>query len=611
VYRCTPVRSLRSRRGRIVAAVAAAALGVVCLALSAPSRNEWIAPGPLSRRHAPLLEGVDAKKCAACHAAGDAALADWLRHSAGQKSLAPTQTSLCLECHGSTIDRRHSLSPHGLSLTALGLDQAPEASRRRDPQAPIACAACHREHHGADADLSIVADAACQACHRQRYDSFAGDHPDFGRWPYERPTVIAFDHAAHRDKHFPKEQTTFACTLCHEADATGQRQLTFGYEESCFKCHDKALATSLADGLPLLGLPTLDVEAMSDEGQTLDGWPEDASGDFEGAFPAPMQLLLLADEEAADALEELGPRFDFFDLDPADPQQLAAAVKIGRAAQRLVSGLAERGHAELLQRLTKVLGRELSAVELADLAAGLSPDAVQAYQQKWFPKESAAATAASDRQSQRPKIAGGGWLRDDPTLTLRRQARGHADPWMRAWADALVEASAGPRAAIVRPLAEEAFKPTAPGQCGSCHRRADEKSPHIAWRASLSASASPQDEAANRASRALAGDPLATLTTFTHAPHVLQPQLADCSHCHHLAEPGTSPAPSDGAASDATAQAPTPGDDFAPLAKSSCTSCHAPQAAGDRCTTCHKYHARDFVQQAVAAELSPRPLSSN
>jgi hypothetical protein len=63
---------------------------------------------------------------------------------------------------------------------------------------------CHREHQGAEFDLTAMNDSGCQTCHQQRYESFAADHPDFGAWPYERRTRIAFNHSSHQAKHFPE-----------------------------------------------------------------------------------------------------------------------------------------------------------------------------------------------------------------------------------------------------------------------------------------------------------------------------------------------------------------------------------------------------------------------
>ena len=112
----------------------------------------------------------------------------------------------------------------------------------------------------ADFDLTAIDNAACQACHQQRYDSFADDHPDFGIWPYERRTRIAFNHASHQAKHFAEKKQAFDCRTCHVEDATRQVQLLASYEAACASCHDEKIATSVARGVPMLALPTLDVD---------------------------------------------------------------------------------------------------------------------------------------------------------------------------------------------------------------------------------------------------------------------------------------------------------------------------------------------------------------
>ena len=82
ISKCTPIRSLRSRRGRFVVGCALATLGALCLLLSSGWRNEVLSPGPLSVHHAQLLEN-DGKSigCASCHAAGDQTFVEWLRHA--------------------------------------------------------------------------------------------------------------------------------------------------------------------------------------------------------------------------------------------------------------------------------------------------------------------------------------------------------------------------------------------------------------------------------------------------------------------------------------------------------------------------------------------------
>jgi hypothetical protein len=206
------------------------------MALSGAWRNELIAPGPLSIHHAHLVDGMNAaQRCAQCHTAASGATADWF--GGGVTAVAASQSALCMKCHEKSIDPQHATAAHSVALAALRPstddDLASAGHALRDAAEPIACAACHREHQGRDHDLAAISNHACQACHRERYHSFADGHPDFGDWPYERRTAIAFNHASHAHKHFPAEQREFGCAACHEQDAAGARQLTRSYEAAC------------------------------------------------------------------------------------------------------------------------------------------------------------------------------------------------------------------------------------------------------------------------------------------------------------------------------------------------------------------------------------------
>ncbi len=444
---------------------------------------------------------------------------------------------------------------------------------RRDAAEPIACAACHQEHHGRLHDLTAIANAACQACHRQEFASFAQDHPDFGNWPYERRTRIVFDHASHQAKHHPVQKQAFVCADCHEADATGAWQLTRSYAGSCAECHDKGLEVSLAGGVPLVALPTLDLAALADAGHAVAPWPADADGDFDGPLPRFVQLLIAAQPEGAAALAALGPRFDFFDVDPDDEAQVAAAAVVAGELRGVVDDLAADGRGAIAARLAVVLGRELTPREIDALAGRLAPEAVAAYRQRWFGDGAVndAIPPAADSAS------GGSWSRDEATLALRYHPIGHADPWMTAWLDALAEAATGSHAPIAEPLLRSALAPTAAGQCGSCH-------------------SVERDVAGNLAIQWRPFNPLREprgLTHFSHAAHVLQSQLADCTACHRIV-PGSSP------------PAPYASDDprqfvagFASMAKATCVACHTASAAGDACTQCHRYHAGGSGRWAV------------
>jgi hypothetical protein len=85
-------------------------------------------------------------------------------------------------------------------------------------------------------------------------------------------------------------------------------------------------------------------------------------------------------------------------------------------------------------------------------------------------------------------------------------------------------------------------------------------------------------------------------TKFSHGPHLLLPQFADCTRCHAI----------DRAASAATTYTDLdPGrfvGDFAPMSKRQCAECHTAKAAGDACQKCHNYHVETASQVQVKVE---------
>ncbi|MBL9161564.1 MAG: hypothetical protein JNL18_02360 [Planctomycetaceae bacterium] len=583
LYRCTPVRSLRVRRGRFVIGIAVAALGALVMALSGSWRNEFLAPGPLSAHHAQLLEGKNAtQRCAQCHAAGLAAVGTWWERSLGGAELSPTQSLLCLECHRDAIGQEFAMAAHGVELASLeeltrvrmervsaggGDARARWGERRRNPGEPIACAACHREHQGRMHDLAAVTNVGCQACHRQEFESFADGHPEFGGWPHLRRTRIAFDHAAHQLKHFPEEKRDFACAACHQADPTGQRQLTASFADSCAACHDKSIAASFADGVMFLSLPTLDVESLADHDIRLTPWPAAATGDFEGAPSLFAKLLMQADADGAAALGVLGADFDLYDVDIEDATQLRAAAQAAESLRAIVNELADQGEPAIAARLKTLLGREPAAKELASLSGRLSTQGMKALRDEWFGDTGSAtpnnATAGDENESPSP----GSWKFDQNSLALRYRPSGHADPWLRAWLDVLAEGASGPHAKLIEPLLQQAMKPTAPGQCGSCHSldRIDGRYV-IQWE--------PLD---------VAREPRG-FTRFNHAPHIVQPRTGDCASCHQVS------VGADFMASYAERDPHRFTSGFAPMSKAACAACHTAAAAGDSCTQCHRYH---------------------
>lgn len=583
VYQCTPIHSLRARRGRFVWGCTLATLGGLCLLLSASWRNEALAPGPLSIQHAQLLErGQGTKRCASCHAAGDQSFGQWMQHATHEELAQPNQTELCLECHKQQIALDSALWAHNVDPHVLLASSDPAARRRLDPTQELACSTCHKEHHGASHDLTWMSDNACQACHQEQYHSFATDHPEFERWPSQRRTRIAFDHGSHQLKHFPKEKQDFACATCHEPDRDGSFQKSLGYEATCAKCHDSKIEGSWDAGVKLFALPMIDTAALQDAGHNIGQWPEQASGEFDGALPPITKLLLAADGPAAAAFIALGSDFDFFDVDPDDPNQLQAAADIIWAFKRLLNDLAIQGQSAMRIRLETVLGRRLSRQEFSQLTSRLSPENYGVMIRKWLsnlPEELASVQGefrepqtfdlpAQDTEAARQRVAAGGWFSDETTLSIRYRPSGHADPWITAWIDILTESTNGAYAEITKPLLAEVMSPTAAGQCGSCHSvdRLEDNRCVVQWFAKKAEHIPP------------------SFTKFSHGPHLTQSQLADCQACHQIN-------PLAKVMDTYAGNSPTEFQDgFQPLTKQSCAECHTAGAAGDSCTQCHQYH---------------------
>jgi hypothetical protein len=456
--------------------------------------------------------------------------------------------------------------------------------------------------------------AACQACHQQRYESFATDHPNFGQWPFERRSRIAFNHATHSTKHFVEKKATFDCRNCHVEDAAGDVQLTLSFEAACASCHLEKIATSVARGIPMFALPTLDVDALREAGYDIGPWPEKASGDFDGKLPPVMKVLLASDPVAAQAMAQLGDDCDFFEVDPNDPEQLAACATLARAIRQLMLDLGTPGIDSVGERLTAALSGVVTQSECAALAAGLSADTLRGAA-AWLSHVDADESASVDEElggalpprrgvsmiengdNMPAPLSGEGmpnapatstnfepagtWFCDDATLSIRYRPASHADPVLASWLSLLA-----PTGLSTQPIRHATFNeladPTAPGLCTSCHS-VEQMRGHaltVNWRSY------------DRRSE------LRSFTKFSHGPHLVLPQLADCTSCHTInraAQPADSYADLD--PHQFTSE-------FEPLSKQQCAECHTTTAAGDRCQSCHNYHV---TIDALGARLRQDP----
>ena len=127
--KCSPVKSLRTKRAVFAFCCGAFTLGLMMYAMNSESRREILAPGPLTRQHAQILTKANAaNRCGSCHEAGDKSMSHWMLQTVGvstepsPQSHPQTQTDLCLKCHD-----KNARCPYSFSRTRLA------ACKTREP----------------------------------------------------------------------------------------------------------------------------------------------------------------------------------------------------------------------------------------------------------------------------------------------------------------------------------------------------------------------------------------------------------------------------------------------------------------------------------------------
>jgi hypothetical protein len=614
--------------------------------LAAPSRNELLAPGALAAPHAQLLNRQGTNRCQACHFAADFGVTQWSQQMFGlwrptehrfaetDKEVASNNSALkqstkCLVCHQNSFPAATALEPHGVARTQLQQSTqqiaASLGSRVTSTGVPphlqrdLECSLCHQEHHGRDFNLSLVSNQQCQVCHVAQFASFADGHPEFGNWPYAKFPRLAFDHVRHQATHFAKSNREFVCNDCHRSTASRDVVAVAPFEQACAGCHDQALVQSQSTGITILGLPILDTEHLSEAGYELGQWPSLASGDYDGRLPTILRFLLMADPQAARALEQFPPDFDWLDLDRENPLLLAATSELGWGIKRLFAEVATEGQPALRRRIEQVLGRSLTDREYQDSVAQLPWDLFAVAQEQWFANlseelstsddtdratakaESSPATALETLQHPDPlaanQVPAGGWYRDPAVVAIGYRPTGHRDLFVKTWIDLFDEFDRGRplHARLLRDFASS----TSARQCASCHVITEDHSVSrgdialtLATSTTAPISSSPVSRDNDAEPRILwQADPVAPQSTqftwFSHGPHLVLPELVDCQACHVLAKRQLD---SDNSR-DTESLFPRVEADFQMLEKAQCATCHTAHSAGDACIQCHRYHA--------------------
>lgn len=628
---CHPAPNVMARRRALTFAVTATTIGVLLIALGGGGAEQFVSPGEVTAAH-----GNIGDNCATCHTAADGSVGDWVS-LAGRGGDALGDSRRCIDCH---VMGAHPLAPHSIEpgeleaihqriVSAIDADQTQVVDLIAEivPDVPLsaegelACAVCHREHHGRDFDLTYLSDQACQNCHAGRFDSFSHGHPEFGDYPHERRSRIHFDHGTHYGRHFGlyerlmrKGVAPEACSTCHVPDDAGATMLVRGFEASCASCHATQIEDHGLPGVEFIRLAAVDRQALGE--RDIGEWPAVGQGDGPPPF---LELLLSADPDYRAARETLG-NVPLSDLDGVDEEQLAAAATIVWSTKRLIHELVEHRDVALETRITNALPESVDAIRLAALTgrpAHGDPffDAFTAAQRAWLPNlavELAArdgAEAASEGvgstdggmpadvgpQQIETDLLFGNWRLSAKDQSLQFRPAGHADPLLTNWIEVSADvagrgypASADPdtamgpaEAALVEMLEQMSNSETA-GRCMKCHTldRLADGGLAVNWRG-----ARPRES-------------LREFTHFSHAPHLtLLGGGESCGECHAVeshfdlldrdfVNPDWSP-------STDSSMSLTSG--LRSLSRERCVECHTASRAGEGCLTCHNYHIGQFL----------------
>lgn len=650
---CTPRRSLRGHRRQLTWFAVSAAAGLVVLALWGWTRTTWSSPGPVTAPHA-----MSAQRCADCHVESGHILLT----SAERAQRTQDHNQLCLKCHDLGA---HGRLAHGVTAAQLlelgkkrGIGDAPPPLVQQAAHplasghpAELACATCHQEHHGREANIQHLTDQQCQVCHQAPFASFTSGHPEFTDYPSTRRTRLQFDHVAHWQKHFadPRLASTAptSCAHCHEPAPDGRKMLVKGFEQTCAQCHAGQIegeGRASAKGLVFLRLPEVDVAALEAAGEPVGEWP-----DFcEGEITPFMSWMLEGDATAQKALAELGP-VKLADLSRATPPQKKAAARLVWSVKGLVADLITQGQQVMMRRLDPYAGVRGSTRHTGNFSA----DSLQSAQQVWLPNllPEVAAYRHGDKPASRPARPRGAVAKAGaPAVSVAAPSPGSDDllaepaPAKAADKDDLL-ADKPPAAVKPAPAAGKTASPTALLTLeyddaearvaeGGWYRRDNaytlyyRPSGHAdefltAWletsasdtmpaaRAIYSELASPKapgvcmkchttDRVGNTSQvNWLTSRPQPQnrpFTTFKHAPHFSLMGVQGCSTCHVM-DPKADYASAFGDSRDSTVFHSS----FAPLTKNSCVACHQPSLAGASCQQCHNYHTGELKQLHLQA----------
>jgi hypothetical protein len=368
-----------------------------------------------------------------------------------------------------TAFNAHSASPDLLKLSTQRLTKvatrtpAPQWARAQGAAFPtqdvaargLYCATCHREHRGANFDLSKISNEQCQSCHVVKFDSFDRRHPQFENYPFKRRTPIIYDHASHT-KHFPEVAKKYparrvptTCSTCHSSHADRRIMAVAPFEQTCSNCHLGQITgkerVSGPKGIAFLALPGIDLQTLKKKGAPIGEWPAESEAQL-----TPFMKVMISRNARGRALIEIVDSLDLQDLTGATDEQIEAVTDLVWEIKRLFYALISGKASDVLADLNIGCGAKLSATLVADLTASIPRDVVVSAHQQWLPNlgnEMANRQDTSDQEQGCWITTVGGWNTtiSESGLAVDSGAAGTARPTRLAKANQQPETGDAPR----------------------------------------------------------------------------------------------------------------------------------------------------------------------
>jgi hypothetical protein len=575
--------------GRVRLTFATVAITLLCLAAAfvGTDGQQFLSPGPLISAHSTIED------CGACHTRPTPGKYGWLQRITHDDRA--NDVLACIKCHKVNGDVRfaHTAQESELHASQLKLlefsDQIPKplSAKLRNIMFPamnsrthnLLCANCHQEHQGADFNLEAISNDQCQSCHVVQFDSFEGNHPAFGDFPFKRRTRLIYDHAGHFSRHFPATSENDpgkaipdSCSSCHTSQKDKRHMMLTSFDKTCSGCHLGQIRgedrVSGSKGIAFLTLPGVDVRTLRERNAAIGEWPDSS----EAEITPFMKVLLSRDRERSELLKEIG-RIDLLDLTQATDREIETVTRF----------------------IWEIKGRVHAAVTSAetDMLADLPLDLIVAAQREWLPNlwnemavraEAGAAPAFVPIESSvNPESWAeyGGWYRHD--FAIRYRPVGHKDQFMRTWltltAPHARESESTPAAEIFALLTAK----NGPGECMKCHSvdAIPGQGHKVNW-----SPGSPETKHGR-------------FTTFTHEPHfgALKNEDKGCLTCHRL-QRGV---PYGQNFEQGNPQSFVPA--FSQVDKELCKTCHKRGVARQDCMLCQKYHINGIVTPIMETKL--------